>query len=196
MVITAKEIAELRAKTGIGMMECKKALEEADGDENKAIEILKKRGALKAAKRADREAKAGIVESYVHSGKVGVLVEVNCETDFVSRNPDFQEFAHEIALQIAAMNPKYVSREDVPADAVANEKEALLVQVKEEGKPADIAEKIVAGRLEKFYQENCLLYQPYVKDSSKTIEELLTENIAKTGEKIVIARFCRIELGI
>jgi len=195
-MITAKEIAELRAKTGIGMMDCKKALVEAGGDEEKAMEILRKSGAAKAAKRAERETKNGLIESYIHANnKLGVLVEVLSESDFVAKNDEFKEFAHDVALHIAAMNPKYISREEVPADEVAKEKETLLEEVKASGKPAEIAEKIVEGRLNKFYEEICLLYQPFVKDGTKTIEDLLNEKIAKIGEKIVIARFCRFSIG-
>jgi len=196
MSITAKQIADLRAKTGIGMMDCKKALEEAEGNEEKAIELLRKRGAMKAAKKAERETKAGIVESYIHSnGQIGVMVELLAETDFVTRNDEFKGFAHDVALQIAAMNPKYIGKEDVPADVLEKEKEVLMEQTKAEGKPAEIAMKIVEGRIGKFYEENCLLYEPFIKDNTKTIEELLTEKIAKIGEKIVISRFCRFEIG-
>lgn len=194
--ITAKQIADLRSKTGIGMMDCKKALEEANGDENKAIEILKKKGIAKAAKRAEREANEGVIESYVHSnGKIGVLVEVLSETDFVAKNEEFKEFAHDIALHIAAMSPKYVKREEVPADLVAKEKEDLTEEIKSSGKPAEIAEKIVEGRLSKFFEEICLLEQPFVKDQTKKISDLLNEKIAKIGEKLEIKRFCRLEIG-
>lgn len=196
MDITAKQVAELRAKTGISMMECKKALVEASGDEDKAMEILKKSGAAKAAKRVERETKAGIVESYIHSnGKIGVLVEVLAESDFVAKNDEFKEFAHDVALQVAALNPQYIGRDDVPADEVAKEKEILAEEVKSSGKPAEIVEKIVEGKLSKYFEEICLLYQPFVKDQTKTIEELLNEKIAKIGEKIVISRFCRFEIG-
>ena len=196
MSITAKQIADLRAKTGIGMMDCKRALEEASGEEDKAVDILRKKGAMKAAKKAERETKAGIVESYIHAnGTIGVLVEILAETDFVTRNDEFKEFAHDVALQIAAMNPKYVSKEEVPADALEKEKQFLMEQTKAEGKPEAIAEKIVEGRIGKFYEENCLLYEPFIKDNTKTIEDLLTEKIAKIGEKIVISRFCRFEIG-
>jgi len=194
--ITAKEIAELRAKTDMGLMECKKALEETGGDQEKAIEILRKRGGAKAAKRADRETKNGVVDAYIHSNnKVGVLVEVLCETDFVAKTDGFKEFAHNIALQVAAMNPKCIGKEDVPTDEVAKEKEAFLEEVKSSGKPAEIVEKIVEGKLNKFYEEICLLYQPFVKDATLTIEDLLHEQIAKTGEKITISRIARFEIG-
>lgn len=197
MSVTAKEIAELRAKTGIGMMECKKALEEASGDETKALEILKKRGIAKAEKRADRETKNGVIESYIHSnGRLGVIVEVLAETDFVAKNEEFKEFAHDVALHIAAMNPKFIGRKDVPDEIVAKEKEDLADQMKDSGKPADIVEKIVSGKMDKFYSEVCLLDQPFVKDDKVTIGELLNEKIAKIGEKIEISRFSRLEIGV
>lgn len=196
MNISAKQIADLRAKTGIGMMECKKALIEANGDENRAIEILRMRGAAKAEKRADRETKAGLIESYIHSNsRIGVLVEILTETDFVSRNDEIKEFAHDVALHVAAMAPKYVSRNEVPTAEVEKERSVLLEEAKESGKPAEIAEKMVEGRLNKFYGEICLLDQPFVKDESRKIGDLLNEKIAKIGEKIVIARFCRFEIG-
>lgn len=196
MSVTAKDIAELRARTGIGMMECKKALVEAEGNEEKAIEILRKKGGAKAAKKAERVTNNGIVEAYIHgNGKIGVLVEVLAETDFVAKNDEFKEFAHDVALHIAAMAPKYISKDEVPADEVAKEKEILLEEVKASGKSAEIAEKIVEGRLNKYFEEYCLLYQPFVKDPSKTIEDLLNEKISKIGEKIVIARMSRFQIG-
>ena len=196
MNITAKQIAELRAKTGIGMMECKKALVEAGGDESKAMEILKKAGTLKAMKRADRETNAGIVESYVHSdGRIGVIVEVLAETDFVAKNDEFKAFAHDVALHVAAMNPRFVSKEDVPAEEVEKERADFVDEVAKSGKPKDIADKIVEGKLSKYLDEICLLNQPFVKDPSMTINDLLTEKISKIGEKITISRFCRFEIG-
>jgi len=194
-MVTAKDIAELRARTGSGMMDCKKALEEAGGDAEKAIEVLRKKGQAKAAKKADREAKEGIVEAYIHSnGKIGVLVEVLSETDFVAKNDEFKEFSHDVALHIAAMNPKYLKPEDVDADEVAKEKAIYLEEVKASGKSAEIAEKIVEGKIRKFTEESALLCQPFVKDPSKTIQELLNEKIAKIGEKLEIKRFCRFEI--
>jgi len=194
--ITAKQIAELRAKTGIGMMECKKALVESDGDETRAIGVLKKSGALKAMKRADRETNAGIVESYVHTnGQVGVLVEVQAETDFVAKNDEFKAFAHDVALHIAAMNPQYVSSDQVPADETEKMRAEFVEQVAASGKPKEIADKIVEGKVAKHFEESCLLSQPFVKDPSMTINDLLTEKIAKIGEKITISRFCRFEIG-
>ena len=196
MNITAKQIAELRAKTGIGMMECKKALVEVGGDESKAMEIIKKSGTLKAMKRADRETNAGIVESYVHSdGRIGVIVEVLAETDFVAKNDEFKAFAHDVALHVAAMNPRFVSKEDVPAEEVEKERADFVDEVAKSGKPKDIADKIVEGKLSKYLDEICLLNQPFVKDPSMTINDLLTEKISKIGEKITISRFCRFEIG-
>ena len=193
--ITAKEIAQLRAKTGLPMMECKKALVEADGSEEKALEVLKKRGALKAASKIDRATKSGLIESYVHNGQIGVLVEVLTESDFVAKNEEFKNFVHDVALHIVASDPKYVKKEDVPAAELEKEKNDLIDQAKSEGKPEEIAKKIVEGRLGKFYSEICLLDQPFVKDQDKTIGDLLTEKIAKIGENIVISRFVRFELG-
>lgn len=194
--ISAKEVADLRAKTGAGMMDCKKALVEAAGDEGKAIEILKKKGALKAAKRAERETKAGVIESYIHANhKIGVIVEVLAESDFVAKNDEFKELAHDIALHIAAMNPQYISKDDVPAAEVQEAKEGFTAEMKDSGKPAEIIEKIVEGKMEKYLAEICLLYQPFVKDNTKTIEDLINEKIAKIGEKIVVSRFSRFEIG-
>jgi elongation factor Ts len=195
-MITAKQIAELRARTGSGMMDCKKALEEANGDEEKAIEVLRKKGALKAAKKAGREAKEGIIEAYIHSnGKIGVLVEVLSETDFVAKNDEFKEFAHDVALHIAAMNPKYISADDASVEEVEKEKAIYLEEVKASGKPAEIAQKIVEGKVRKFKEESALLSQSFVKDPSKTVGDLLNEKIAKIGEKLEIKRFCRFEIG-
>ncbi|MFA6963413.1 MAG: translation elongation factor Ts [Patescibacteria group bacterium] len=196
MAITAKEISELRARTGIGMMECKKALEETNGDQEKAIEVLRKRGMAKAAKRAERETKNGVIDSYIHSnGKIGVMVEVLAETDFVAKNDEFKAFAHDIALHIAAMNSKYIAKENVPAEIVEKEKAILVEEVKALGKPAEMAEKIAEGKINKFLEEICLLDQPFVKDPSKTVGDLLTDLTSKIGEKIVIGRFVRYEIG-
>lgn len=194
-MIKASDIAKLRAKTDLPMMECKKALEEAGGDENKALELLKKRGINRAAKKADREVKTGVIESYVHDQKIGVLVEVLAETDFVTKNKDFQTFVHDVALNIAAFGPKYISIEEVPQETVKKEKSDLLSNDDLKGKPQDIVEKIVEGRMKNFYQQVCLLEQPFVKDEKITINELLTALIAKIGEKIVISRFVRYQLG-
>ncbi|MDP6699185.1 MAG: translation elongation factor Ts [Candidatus Latescibacteria bacterium] len=194
--ITAKAVQELRKKTGLGMMDCKKALQETDGDLEKAVEHLRKQGMSAVEKRAGRDASEGLIESYIHQGsRLGVLVEVNCETDFVARTDDFQIFAKDIAMHIAASQPLAVDRESIPAEAVEKEKAIFLEQAKNEGKPENIAEKIVEGRLEKYYQENCLLEQVFVKNPDQTIDELITELTAKIGEKISVRRFERFVLG-
>ncbi len=194
--ITAQMIKELREKTGAGIVDCKKALQEANGDMEKAVEILRKKGAAKAAKKADRVTAEGLVVSYIHAGgKVGVLLELNCETDFVARTEDFKNLGHEIAMQIAAMSPEYVSKEDVPAEVIEKEKEILREQALAEGKPEHIVEKIVEGRLNKFFSEKCLLEQPWIKDDSKTVGDLVKEYITKLGENIKVKRFCRFEVG-
>ncbi len=195
-MITAGMVKELRDITGAGMMECKKALQEVDGDKEKAINLLREKGLAKAAKRAGRTASQGIVDSYIHmGGKVGVLVEVNCETDFVARNEEFRAFVKDICLQVAATNPAYLNKDDVPQEDLEKEKEILRKQALNEGKPEKIVEKIVAGRIEKFYQENCLIEQAFVKDPDLSIQQLLTEKIAKIGENILIRRFARFEMG-
>ncbi|MEJ5173419.1 MAG: translation elongation factor Ts [Hydrogenothermaceae bacterium] len=196
MAVDAKLVKTLREMTGAGMLECKAALEEANGDLEQAVEILRKKGVAKAAKKAGRETKEGLIHSYIHAGgRIGVLLELNCETDFVARNELFRELANEIALQIAAMKPQYVKREDVPREVVEKEGEIAREAAIAEGKPAHIAEKIAEGKLEKFYKEVCLYEQPYIKDDKKTVEELIKEYIAKIGENIQVRRFCRYELG-
>ena len=196
MAIKAEDVKKLREKTGAGMMDCKKALAETGGDMEKAVAYLREKGLARMVRRADRVAAEGIVEAYIHHGsKVGVLVEVNCETDFVARTDDFRALAKEIALQVAASKPLFVSREDVPEELIENEKAILKAQALNEGKPEHIAEKIVEGRIVKFYQEVCLLEQPYIRDSEKTIYDLLMEVSAKTGEKMEIKRFVRFEVG-
>ena len=191
--ITAKMVADLREKTGLPMMEIKKALSETNGDEAKAIELMHKKGLSKAEKRAERETKSGRVETYLHSnGRIGVLVEVLSETDFVAKSDEFREFIHNLALQIAGMAPKYVSREDIPAEILTEKKKKFAGEI---SKPADITAKIVSGKLEKFYSEICLLDQKYIKDEDLKISDLLSKLIAKIGEKIVISRFCRFEVG-
>lgn len=195
MQITAALVKELREKTGAGMMDCKKALQENNGDLEKAIDWLREKGVSSVAKKADRIASEGIIESYVHGGRIGVIVEVNSETDFVAKNDDFKAFCKDIAMQIAAANPKYLSREEVPADEVEHEKEVLKTQALNEGKPEHIVEKMVEGRLDKFYEEICLMDQKFIKDGDKTINELLTDLAAKIGENIRIRRFTRYELG-
>ena len=194
--ITAAAVRELRQRTGIGMMECKKALVENEGDLEKAVEYLRKRGMAAVEKRAGREANEGVVISYIHPGsRLGVLVEVNCETDFVARTDDFQKFARDVAMHIAAEGPVAVSREDLEPAVIEKEKEIYLEQAQNEGKPANIAEKIVTGRLDKYFQEVCLMEQAFVKDPDKTIQDLFTELTAKIGEKITIRRFSCFRLG-
>ena len=196
MEVNARQVQELRAKTGAGIMDCKRALAEESGNLEKAIEFLRKKGLSAASKKAGRTASEGAVGSYIHAGgKIGVMVEVNCETDFVGRNEDFQRFVRDVAMHIAAASPRWVHRDEVPADVVAKEKEILTAQVVEEGKPAAMAEKIVEGRLGKFYKEVCLLEQPYVRESDKSVEQVLNELVAKIGEKIEIRRFVRFQLG-
>jgi elongation factor Ts len=198
--ITAAAVKALREKTGAGMMECKKALGEVEGNEEKAIEVLRKRGLAAAGKTASRIAAEGAVGSYIHmGGKVGVLVEVNCETDFVARGEEFQQLVKDVAMHIAAAEPRYATREEVPADVVAKEREIALAQARNDpknaNKPEQVFEKIVEGRLNKFYEEAVLTDQPFVKDPAKTVGELVTEKIAKTGEKITIRRFTRYKMG-
>ena len=195
MAITAEQVKELRDRTGAGIMDCKKILTEAEGNMDKAIELLKQKGMAKAAKKAGRIAAEGLVEAYIHNGKYGSLVEVNSETDFVATNDEFKSFVKDIAMHVAAAAPQYVKREDVPASVVEAEKKAQMQKAIEEGKPEAIAEKIVEGRMNKFYSEVCLLDQPFVKDPDKTVGQLLTELIAKIGENIVIRRFVRYERG-
>ena len=196
MNFTAKDVAELRAKTNAGMMDCKKALVESDGDFDKAIIWLREKGMAAAAKKQSRIAAEGIVTSYIHmGGKNGVLIEINCETDFVAKTDEFQQIGHDIALQIAAASPKYVRVEEVPAEVLEKEKEIFMNQSLNEGKTAQIAEKMVQGRIKKFYQEVCLLEQAFVKDPSKTIAEYITEKTSQIGEKISIRRFVRYEMG-
>ncbi|HET7274632.1 MAG TPA: translation elongation factor Ts [Longimicrobiaceae bacterium] len=196
MAISAKDVKELRTRTSAGMMECKNALEEANGDMEAAIDILRSRGTAKAAKRAGKEASEGVVGSYIHlGGKLGVLVEVNCETDFVAKTDGFQQLVRDIAMHIAAANPSAVSREDMPADEVERERTVYREQMRESGKPEHIWDKIVEGKLEKYFAEAVLLEQPFVKDPDQTVGELITETSAKTGEKIEVRRFIRYALG-
>jgi elongation factor Ts len=196
LAISAADVKTLRERTGAGMLDCKKALEEAGGDLTKAAELLREKGLAAAAKKGDRVATEGIVESYIHGGgRIGVLVEVNCETDFVAKTEQFRTFVKDIAMQIAAANPKYVAREDVPQSELDKEREILRNQALNEGKPEKIVDKMVEGRINKFYEENCLLEQAFVKDPDKTITTLLNEKIAAIGEKISIRRFARFELG-
>ncbi len=198
MAFTNQDVMELRRITNVGMLDCKKALEEADGNMEKAQEILRAKGMASAAKRAGKIASQGIVDSYIHmGGNIGVLVEVNCETDFVARSDAFKAFVHDIALQIAASNPKYVSKDDVPADFIESEKKIAIAQAKNAGdkKPENILEKIAEGKVSKVLKEICLLDQPFVKNPDKTVKDLLNEQIASSGEKISIRRFVRFEMG-
>lgn len=194
--ITAQMVKEIRDRTGAPFIDCKKALEEVSGDFDKAIEILKIKGVAKAAKKVGRETPEGTITSYIHAGgKIGVLVEINCETDFVARNDEFQAFAKEVAMQIAAGNPRYISREYIPEAELAKEKEILKAQVIESGKPENIADKIAEGKIEKFYEEVCLLDQVYIRDTKLKINDLLQALIAKIGENIKVRRFVRFQLG-
>ncbi len=196
MEIAADMVKELRQRTGIGMMECKKALQESKGDMDKAILILRKKGYARAKEKMSREAADGVVGSYIHlDGKIGVLVEVNCESDFVARNEEFKELVKNIAMHIAAANPQYVSSAEVPENVLEQEKEVIREQFKDSKKPAEIMERIVQGKLRKFYEEVCLLDQPFIKDDKISVKELVASYIAKFGENIKIRRFARFELG-
>lgn len=196
MAITASMVKDLRTKTGAGMMDCKKALAATDGDMDKAVDFLREKGLAAAAKKADRIAAEGLVYSYIHgNGRIGVLVEVNCETDFVAQTDAFKALCKDIAMQIAAAKPAYLKREEVPQEVLDHEREVLRQQALNEGKPEKIVDKMIAGRIEKYYKENCLLDQEFIKDSDKTISQVITEQIAKIGEKIDIRRYVRYELG-
>jgi len=195
-MVTAAMIKELRERSGAGILDCKKTLQETNGNIEKAIDLLREKGLAAAAKKAGRIAGEGIVSAYIHmGGRIGVLIEVNCETDFVAKTDNFKEFVKNMAMQVAASNPRYVKREDVPAEEVEREKEVLSQQALNEGKPAHIVEKMVEGRLGKFFREICILEQPYIRDPEKTVENILKETIAKIGENIVIRRFVRYEMG-
>lgn len=196
MAITTEQIKELREVTGAGILDCRTALQKADGDFNKAVDVLREKGLATAAKRSDRDASEGTVELYSHgNGRVGVMVEVNCETDFVARSEAFRDFAHEIALQIAASSPAYIREEDIPEDVLEHEREIARARAKEEGKPEAVIDRIVEGRLGKFKDEACLLRQTYIREDDITVEQLLMQNVASIGENIVIRRFARWELG-
>ncbi len=196
MGVSASEIAQLRAKTGAGMMDCKKALDEATGDMEKAIDILRKKGIAKAAKRADKVTAEGLVYSYIHGeGRIGVLLELNCETDFVAKTDQFKSLASDLAMHIAAANPKYLSREEVKTEDIIREQEVYRGQLQNEGKPEAMIEKILEGKMSKYYGEVCVLEQSFIKDEEKTIEQLLTEKSGEIGEKISLRRFVRFELG-
>jgi elongation factor Ts len=196
MAVNAASVKELRASTGAGMLDCKNALEEANGDLTKAAELLREKGLSAAANKAGRIATEGVVESYIHAGgRIGVLVEVNCETDFVAKTDQFKDFVRDVAMQIAAANPLYVRREEVPQEALDKEREILTNQALNEGKPANIVEKMVDGRIGKYYEEYCLMEQTFIKDPDKKISQLINEKVSKIGENITIRRFVRFELG-
>jgi len=194
--VTTENIKKLREKTGAGMMDCKKALIESNGNIEQAIEYLRKKGAAVAERRADKETKQGLVESYIHAGgRIGAIVELNCETDFVAKTPNFKQLAHDIAMQVTAMSPRFISRDQIPEELIKKEFEIYKTQAINEGKSESEAEKIAEGRMDKFYQEVVLLEQSFIKDSGKTIKDLLNEEMARTGEKISIRRFQRYHLG-
>jgi len=196
MEISAEMVKELRQRTGIGVMECKEALAESQGDIEKAIAVLRKKGAARAQEKMNREASQGLVHAYIHmEGKLGVLVEVNCESDFVARNAEFKELAKNIAMQIAAANPRFVSSADIPAAELEQEREIIRAQLQDMKKPPQIIDKIVEGKLKKYYEEVCLLDQPYIRDDKQTIQQLIASTIAKFGENIKVRRFARFELG-
>lgn len=196
MQITMEMVKDLRSATGAGVLEAKKILEQTGGDFDKAIDLLREKGAARAAKRADRAAKEGLIEVYSHPGsRVGVMVELNCETDFVARNEQFQELAHNLALHVAAAAPRYLSIEEVPAEEVEREMSVVRAQTLAEGKPEAVAERIISNRMQKFYEEMCLLEQPYVKDEKIKIKDMITEAVRTIGENIFIRRFARYELG-
>jgi len=196
MAVTSEAVKALREKTGVGIMECKSALVETNGDLDKAVELLRKKGVATAEKRSGRETKEGVIESYIHPGnKLGVLLEINCETDFVAKTEDFKAFAKDVAMQIAATNAVVVSREDYPQEEIDKELEIYKTQAKNEGKPENIIERYVQGKLEKYFQESVLLEQGFIKDPNKSVKDLMNEVIAKTGENIQIKRFVRYQLG-
>ena len=195
MAVSAQLVKELREKTGVGFMECKGALEEAKGDLEAAVTILRKKGLASLAKKAGRETKDGLIGTYVHNGKIGVMVELNCETDFVARNPDFQNLAKDIAMHIAASDPRFVGKDDVTADILEKEREIYSEQARSTGKPENVIEKIVEGRVSKYYSEACLLEQPFVKDPSTSVREHIATHIQKIGENIQVRRFVRYQIG-
>ncbi len=196
MGVSMEKVRELRERTGLGIMDCKKALEEANGDIEKAIELLRKKGIAKAAKKAQRETKEGRIGSYIHfDGSIGVLIELSCETDFVARNETFGQLIEELGMHIAASSPQYISPEDVPQEVIEKEKEIFREQLKQQGKPEHIIDKIIEGKIKSFYEDNCLLEQPYALDPKKKVKELIAEYIHKLGENIKVRRFTRYQLG-
>jgi elongation factor Ts len=196
MAVSIDDIKKLKELTGVGLTDAKRALVEVDGDFDKALTAMRKKGLTRAEKKGDREAREGIIDSYVHSGRIGVVVEVNCETDFVARLDDFKKLAHEIAMQVAAMSPQYVSEADIPAEEMARVRKEAEERVLAEGKPAEIAEKIVNGQVKKYFAEKTLMSQPFILDEKKSVEEYIKENISKLGENVIVRQFKRIELGI
>ena len=196
MNVSIEDIRKLKELSGIGLTDAKKALVEASGDFDKALETLRKKGVTKAEKKGDREAREGLIDSYVHGGRIGVLVEVNCETDFVARTDNFKSFVHEIALQVASMSPEYISEADIPAEELERVRTESKERVMSEGKPENMIEKIVEGQVKKHFEEKVLLSQTYIKNEKQTVEDFLKENIAITGENLIIRKFRRIELGV
>ena len=195
MPVTVEMIKELRELTGAGVLDCKDALESASGDMNHAQQILREKGLARVARRAERVANEGLVEGYVHMGKVGALVELNCETDFVARTPDFKELAHDLAMQVVGANPQYIRPEDIPPEVLENEKQDYQAEMAHLNKPANVLKNIVENKLQQFYAEVCILNQPFIKDESKTVQDLINEKISTTGENIVLRRFVRMELS-
>lgn len=195
MATNLSEISKLREMTGVGMMDCKNALEEAKGDFDKAIEILRKKGAATAAKRSEREAKQGVIVSYIHNGRIGALLEFNSETDFVARNEDFKNLANELAMHIAAAAPLYITRDEVPKELTDKEKEIEKAKIAESGKSKEVVEKILTGKIDKYYSQICLLEQPFIKNPDITVQDLINEKTAAIGEKLQVRRFARFELG-
>ena len=195
-MVSAQQVKELRESTGAGMMDCKKALVETNGDMSKAVDYLREKGLAAAAKKSGRVAAEGLVESYIHgAGKIGVMIEVNCETDFVAKTPEFHSFVRDLAMQIAAANPQYLKREEVPAAIVEHEREILRAQALNEGKPEKIIDKMVEGRVDKYYKENCLMEQTFIKDPEKSVTDIVNAQISKIGENIVVRRFVRYQMG-
>jgi len=196
VTVTTKQVKELRELTGAGILDCKKALEASGGDLEKAKQYLKQRGLAIAAKKKGREAREGLIEAYIHAGsRIGAMVELNCETDFVARTDEFKALAHDIAMQVVAFNPLYIKPEDIPAEVIEQKKAEIRAEYEGSGKPPEVIEKIVENKLEKFYQEVCLLRQPFIKDENTTVEDVITQAIAKLGENVVVRRFVRFELG-
>lgn len=196
MAVSIEDIKKLKELTGVGLTDAKHALVDADGDFDKALEAMRKKGLTRAEKKGDREAREGIIDSYVHSGRIGVVVEVNCETDFVARLDDFKKMAHEIAMQVAAMSPQYVSEADIPAEEIERVRKEAEERALAEGKPVEIAEKIVSGQVKKHFAEKTLMSQSFILDEKKSVEEYIKENISKLGENVIVRQFKRIELGV